>query len=460
MAGTFIHRGPVPPSELDLTEGSGMRQMTVAFVLVATAWMPVPAAEVLVLTGARVVPVAGPPLDPGTVVIRDGIIQAVGPAAEVEIPAGDGVTTRDLSGRVILPGLVDTHSHLGGVSGGDASGPLHPEVRALDGVDVLDDSFWRARAGGLTTVNVMPGSGHLMSGQTVYLKLRAEPRTIADWLLCDDPVTDICGSMKMANGTNSMKGDPFPGTRAKSAAMVRELFVAAETYAGKLARAAGGDDGPTPPARDLRLEAAADVLAGIRPVQFHTHRHDDIATILRLRDEFGFRPVIQHGTEAWMLADELAAAGIGVSFTLVDSPGGKEEILRMRMDAPALLEQAGVDVSLNTDDWITDSRLFLRTAAMAVRHGMSRDAALAAVTLVPARQLGLDQRIGSLEPGKDADLVVLSGDPFSVHTRVLETWVEGQRVYHAADPDHRRYATGGWQVYQPGAVHHHDGCWR
>ena len=126
-----------------------------------------------------------------------------------------------------------------------------------------------------------------------------------------------------------------------------------------------------------------------------------------------------------MLADELAEAGIGVSFTLVDSPGGKEEILRMRMDGPALLEQAGVDVSINTDDWITDSRLLLRTAAMAVRHGMTRAGGLEAVTLAPARQLGLADRIGSLEPGKVGNLVVWTGDPFELSTRVEAVVIRG-----------------------------------
>jgi imidazolonepropionase-like amidohydrolase len=149
-----------------------------------------------------------------------------------------------------------------------------------------------------------------------------------------------------------------------------------------------------------------------------------------------------------------------VAFTLIDSPGGKEEILRMRMDAPALLERAGVAVSINTDDWITDSRLLLRTAAMAVRSGMTREGALRAVTIVPARQLGLDGRVGSIEAGKDADLVVLSGDPFAVRTQVLETWVEGHQVYDAASPEHRKYALGGYGVYPATAGGHHDGCWR
>ena len=404
-------------------------------------------AETIAFTGATVMTVSGATIDGGTVVVKEGKIVAVGKNAKIP----RGAKTVDLSGKVLIPGLVDTHSHLGGVSGGDGSGPLHPEVRALDGIDIFDDSLWRARAGGITTINVMPGSGHLMSGQTVYLKLRDQPTTIQDWLFCDDPESDVCGSMKMANGTNSMRGKPFPGTRAKSAAMVRELFVAAQQYAEKL-------DGDKKPDRDLGLEAVAQVLSGERRVQHHTHRQDDVATVLRLKREFGFDVVLQHGTETWMLADEIAAAGVGVSFTLVDSPGGKEEIMRMRMDAPAILEKAGVSVSINTDDWVTDSRLLLRTAAMAVRHGMSRDGALAAITLRPAEHLGLSDRIGSIEVGKDADLVVLTGDPFSVRTEVLETWVEGRQIYDASNPQHVAYDAGGWNVYRSNTIHTHEGC--
>lgn len=437
--------------------------MREALLLLTAVVLALPAAaadRVIAFRGATVLPIAGPPIEDGVVVVRGTKIEAVGRDGEIRVPRDAEVV--DLGGRVLMPGLVDTHSHLGDVSGGDRSAALHPGVRALDGVNVHDDSFWRARAGGLTTINVMPGSGHLMSGQTIYLKLRRDPRRIEDWLFCDDPLTDVCGSMKMANGTNSMHDKPFPGTRAKSAAMVRDLFVRAQNYTSKRERAASGDKGPEDktPDRDLQLEAVAQVLRGERRVQHHTHRHDDVATILRLKKEFGFDVVLQHGTETWMLADELAAAGIGVSFTLVDSPGGKEEILRMRMDAPALLERAGVDVSINTDDWITDSRLLLRTAAIAVRHGMTREGALEAVTLAGARHLGLDDRVGSIEPGKDADLVVLSGDPLSVRARVLETWVEGRRVYDASDPEHEKYARGGWQVYRMAAGHEHGGCWR
>ena len=395
-----------------------------------------------VFRGAYVLPIAGPPIESGALVVEGGSIVAVGGA---DLPAPPGAVEHDLTGRVLMPGVVDSHSHVGSVSGGDRSSPLHPDVRALDSIDIASDSFWRARAGGITTVNVMPGSGHLMSGQTVHLKLRAGGRTIEDWLLCEDPLTEVCGGMKMANGTNPLREPPFPGTRARSAALVRGLYHEAQAYVERQAGRAAGDP---PPARDLRMEALAEVLAGERIVQHHTHRHNDIATVLRLREEFGFRVVIQHGTEAWKLADELAAAGVPVSITFIDAPGGKEETLDWSLEAGAILERAGVEVAFNTDDFITDSRLLLRAAALSVRNGMSRAKALEALTLVPARMLGLEARVGSLEAGKDADFVVLSGDPLSAYTKVEQTWVEGRLVYDRSNPEHRRYAVGGYDVYR------------
>ncbi|HUP24453.1 MAG TPA: amidohydrolase family protein [Thermoanaerobaculia bacterium] len=407
-------------------------------------------APVRAFRGAQLHPIAGPPIEQGVLVVEGGRILAVG-GSSTTIPRGAEVI--DVGGKVILPGLVDTHSHLGSVSGGDRSAPLHPGVRALDSIDVRSDSFWRARAGGITTINVMPGSGLLMSGQTVYIKLRRDPRTIDDWLFCDDPIGGICGAMKMANGTNPLDPPPQSGSRAKSAALVRALYVKAQEYQHKVDEAAADSAKKAPP-RDLELEALLQVLRGERIVQHHTHRHNDIATVLRLQQEFGFRVVIQHGSEAWKVADQLAAAKVPVSITFIDAPGGKEEVLGWRLDAPAILERAGVDVGFNTDDWITDSRLLLRAPALAVRYGMSREKALEGVTLAAARMLGLEERVGSLEPGKDADFVVLSGDPLSVYTQVEETWVEGERVFDRDDPEHRRFAVGGYRVYRDLATHH------
>src|SRR5690606_15391199 len=153
-----------------------------------------------------------------------------------------------------------------------------------------------------------------------------------------------------------------------------------------------------------------------RIVHFHTHRHDDILTVLRLAKEFGFRPVLHHVSEGSLVAAEIAAAGVPSSIIVVDSPGGKLEAARLSLGTGAALERAGADVGFHTDDSITDSRFFLRSAALAVRAGMSRQAALAGLTIAGARMLGLEGRVGSLEPGKDADLIVLSGDPLSAFT--------------------------------------------
>ncbi len=439
-----------------------MRKRTRPFTLIlalAALYVALPAAaqeEPHVFRGAQILPIAGPPIESGVLVVQGGKITDVG-GPDTRAPRR--AVEHDLSGKVLMPGLVDTHSHVGSVSGGDRSSPLHPEVRNLDSIDVAADSVWRARAGGITTLNMMSGSGHLMSGQTAYVKLRDGARTIEDWLYCDDPLTGICGGMKMANGTNSIGQPPFPGTRSKSAALVRNLYHEAVAYVEKMAETADGDDDDdgngAPAKRDLRMEALAQVLAGDRIVQHHTHRHNDIATVLRLKEEFGFRVVVQHGTESWKVAEELAAAGVPVSITWIDSPGGKEEVIDWNMEMGAILERAGVDVAFNTDDSVTDSRLLFRAAAIAVRYGMSREKALEALTLAPARMLGLEDRIGSLEAGKDADFVVLSGDPLSVYSKVEQTWVEGTMIYDRSNPDHRKYAVGGYKVYRTTAEEEH-----
>lgn len=395
--------------------------------------------------GATIYPVSGPPLQEGMLIVEDGRIIEVGPV-RANIP---GVHQVDVSGKVIMPGLVDTHSHTGGGDGGDSSGPLHPDVRILDAIDPRADSFERARAGGITTLNAMPGSGHLMSGQTAYVKLR-DADTIEEMLFCDDPLTDVCGGMKMANGTNSLRGsNGFPDTRARSAALVREMFYEALAY-----RESGKEDSVG--VRDLRKEALLQVIDGERIVHFHTHRHDDILTALRLGREFGFTPVLHHVSEGWRVAEEIAASGAPASIIVLDSPGGKLEARGLYIDTGAALERAGVDVAYHTDDYITDSRLFLRSAALGVRGGMSRETALEAMTLAGARMLGLDDRLGSLEPGKDADFVILSGDPFSVYTRVEQTWVEGQKVFDLADPEDHAYAVGGYEAYRTTALDHED----
>lgn len=411
-------------------------------IIVALAFFAMAAppaqSEATAFVNAHLIPISGPEIPVGAVVVEDGVLTAIGASADVTIPVG--ATVRDMEGKVVMPGLICTHSHVGRPAGGDRSAPLNPEVRVLDAIDVRHSSLQRAQAGGLTCVNVMPGSGHLLSGQTVYLKLK-DGNTIEDLLIRHEDGR-IAGGIKMANGTNSRRDPPFPGTRAKSAALVREKYVAAQTYRDKIARADG--DPEKMPARDLGLEALVEVLNGERVVHHHTHRHDDILTVLRLSEEFGFKVVLHHVSEGWMVADEIAAAGAPCSVITIDSPGGKQEAINLLNETGGVLEKAGVSVSFHTDDYINDSRLFLRSPALAVRAGMSREAALRAVTLEAAKQLDLDGRIGSLEVGKDADLCVLDGDPLSVYSLVLETWVEGVRVFDITTEEGRLRAYGGY----------------
>jgi imidazolonepropionase-like amidohydrolase len=405
----------------------------------------------LAFTGGRIIPIAGPEIADGVLVVQGGRIVAAGAAGSVRIP--EGAKRIDLSGKVVMPGLVDSHSHIGSPEGADSSAPIQPDVRILDALNMRDARIHKARAGGITTVNVMPGSGHLLSGQTLYLKLRAG-KNIEDFLIRTADGR-IAGGIKLANGTNSRRAAPFPGTRGKSAALFREQFVKAQEYREKVRKADG--DAAKLPSRDLRLEALGEVLDGKRVAHFHTHRHDDIMTALRLSKEFGFRVVLQHVSDAWAVAEEIAEARAPSSLILIDSPGGKIEAKDNRFQNGAALEKAGALAGFHTDDGITDSRLFRRQAALAVRAGMSREKALYGLTMANALMLDLDKQVGSFEAGKEADFIILSGDPLSVYTHVLETWVEGFKVFDRANPKDYLYAVGGYGAgHDQPAVFLHD----
>jgi imidazolonepropionase-like amidohydrolase len=428
-----------------------MKRVITSFFVLFTLFCSVFGQErPVAFVGARLIPIVGQPIENGILLIQNGKITAVGDARTIRLASN--VQIIDVKGKVIMPGLVDTHSHIGEGSGADGSGPIQPEVRILDSLNARASSLQRAQAGGITTVNVMPGSGHLDSGQTLYLKLR-DGATKVDDLLIYDRDGKYLGGIKFANGTNSIRagGGSFPGTRAKAAALVREQFVKAQDYKAKIARAAG--DASKMPTRDLAMETLVEVLDGRRTVHFHTHRHDDILTVLRLQKEFGFKVVLQHVSEAWKVADEIAKAGVPSSIIMIDAPGGKLETMDFGFNNGAVLEKAGALVGFHTDDYITDSRLFLRSAGLAIRFGMSRDKALYGMTMAGAMMLGMQDRVGSLEAGKDADFIVLSGDPLSVYSRVEQTWVEGRKVFDRSNPADYLIAVGGFGATNDRLVH-------
>ena len=403
----------------------------------------------------RIIPIVGDPIEQGILIVQNGKITAVGDARTVRLSSE--VTIVDLKGKVIMPGFVDTHSHVGSPAGADSTAPIQPDVRILDSVNPRALSLQRAQAGGITTVNVMPGSGHLDSGQTLYLKLRDDALKIDDLLILDKD-GKYMGGIKFANGTNALRtgSGPFPGTRAKSAALVRDQFIKAQEYRAKIAKA-GSDKTKLPP-RDLAMEALVEVLDRKRVVHFHTHRHDDIMTALRLAKEFNFRIVLQHVSEAWKVADEIAKSGAHSSIIMIDSPGGKLETVEVDYKNGAALEKAGAPFGFHTDDGITDSRWFIRSAGVAVRAGLSRDKALYAMTMAGAIMLDMADRVGSLETGKDADFIVLSGDPLSIYTHIEQTWVEGKKVFDRSRAEDFVFAVGGKGATDDGDLSHGAHC--
>jgi imidazolonepropionase-like amidohydrolase len=415
-----------------------------------------PAEDVpIVYRGARIYTVAGPLIENGVLIVHKGRIAAVGPMDTVAIPPN--AVIHDVTGKTIIPGLVDTHSHIGifgrpgvgaSADGNEMTGPIQPGLRAIDAINPDDPGIRMALAGGVTTANIMPGSGNAIGGQTLYVKLRG---AVVEAMRILTSV--VLGGIKFANGENvkgayTKKGQA-PFTRMKTAALQREQLVKARAYQRQWAAykeaAAQGKAGP-PPERDLGLESLVEVLERKRTVHFHSHRADDLMTAVRLAEEFGFELVLHHCTEGYRVADELAKRGIAVSLTLVDSPGGKPEVLGLLEENAAILFKAGVKVAINTDDFITESRFFLRTGAIAVRGGVSEDDALKALTLHGAQILHLDDRCGSLEKGKDADFVILSGPPFSIYTQVLETHVEGVKVFDRERHEDWCYQTGGFAL--------------
>lgn len=389
--------------------------------------------SVFAITGAHVVPIAGDPFD-GTVVVRDGRIEALG--TDVEIPSGAVEVEAD--GGWVLPGFVDAHTHLGvheegeGSVGNDTNemtDPVTAAARALDAINPRERGFEDALTGGVTAVNVNPGSGNPIGGLTVAI------RTYGSTV--DEMVLRSPSGLKSALGENPKRvyGEKkqLPSTRLGTALVIRQAMTAAADYVTKK-KSGRGDDGDHVPT-DLTSEALALVLSGAIPWRQHSHRLDDIATALRLADEFGYRLVLDHGTESHLIADTLADRGIPVLYGPLIISRVKVETRERTLRAPGVLEKAGVDVSIITDHPVVPVDHLVTQAALCVKEGMSVEGALRAITINPARVMGVDDRIGSLEPGKDADLVLWSADPFLLQSRAMQVWSQGRAVYRfdAAD---------------------------
>jgi imidazolonepropionase-like amidohydrolase len=398
------------------------------------------------IVGGRVVPVEGEPIEGGTVLFRDGKITAIeGPGFTVP----SDVVMVDASGKWVLPGFIDAHAHAGvseeaeGWAGQDTNERTDPNtahVRALDAINPADQGFRDAIIGGVLAVNVNPGSANPIGGQTVAIKCWG--RTVDEMVLREP------AGLKSALGENPKRvyGDrnETPSTRLGTAAVIRGAFVAAQNYQAKLAAAAQKDSSERPVVdRDLKLEALSRVLRREIPWRQHCHRADDIATAMRMAREFGYDLVIDHGTEAHLLAGQIAAAQIPVIIGPLFTSRSKVELRNRSLANPGRLAAAGVTIAITTDHPVVPINFLIHQATLAVKEGLDPVTALQAVTINPARIIGVDDRIGSLAVGKDADLVIWSGDPLDVMSRAERAFLDGQEIYHY-DYDRREGIFASW----------------
>ena len=398
----------------------------------------------IAITNGKVMTITQGTLERGTVLVEDGRIVAVG--EEVEIP--EDAEVYDATGKVVMPGLIDAHCHVGlfpdGVGweysdGNEMTDPITPHLRALDAVHPEDPAFKELVAAGVTTVLTGPGSGNLIGGQWVCLK--TAPKPSVEQMVLLEPA-----GMKMALGENPKRvyGEQkkAPSTRMGNAAKLRAALVDAQNYLDKWRRheadladyqakveAEDKDaEEPKPPERDLKLEALGKVLRREMKARVHAHRADDMLTAIRIAEEFDLDLTLEHATEGYKIADILVAKGIPVTAGPILFSRVKYELKNMTPKNPGLMAKAGVKVAIQTDEMSAVKYLTIN-AALAMREGMAEEEALKAITINPAEIIGVADRVGSLEVGKDADLVVFSGHPFDYRTVAELVLVDGQVAY-------------------------------
>lgn len=403
---------------------------TLLFLLAAGAF----AQEPIVLKNAIVHTVANGTFT-GHVVLRDGKIADAGP--NILIPGGAKVI--DATGKHVIPGIIDCHTHIALDSINESSVSVSSMVSVADMVNPDDPSIYRALAGGVTTANALHGSANAIGGQNVVIKMRwgrdaaglvmAEAPKGIKFALGENPKRQGQGGQTQPGGAQNLR---YPGTRMGVEDVIRQAFTEAREYQAAWKRYQANRAGP-PPRRDLRLEPLVEVLEGKRLVHAHCYRADEILMLLRVADEFKFKiATLQHVLEGYKVAKEIQQHGAGAS-TFSDWWSYKMEAWDAIPYNAAILHNKGVLVSLNSDD-ASGAELMRRLnteAAKVVKYGgVSPEDALAMITLNPAKQLGIDKFVGSIEPGKQADLVVYDKDPLSIYAKVERVFIDGIEYFN------------------------------
>lgn len=410
-----------------------MHLMTKTFVATAALLVllgPAPAATAqdAVVYGDVVHTLAGPPIEDGVVIIVNGRISAVGPAASTRVPTSvPGMEMPILRAPVVVPGFIDAHTTVG-LTGWtnqdgdqdmlDPTDPLQPELRALDSYNARDPLVAWLASLGVTTVHTGHAPGAVITGQTLIAKTR--PGTADEVVLV--PAAMVCATL---GDEATAEGKKAPGTRSKAAAMLRQSLVDARIYADKM----GNEDASKRPDRDLRKETMARVLSGELPLLVTAQRHQDIATALRLADEFGFTLVLDGASDAHQLLPEIAAAGVAVfpHPMMVRAWGPTAPFANASFETPRLLLEAGIPMAQQSgfEDYVPKVRVLPLEAAIAGRWGLSWEDNLASITRESAKILGIDDQVGTLEVGKHGDVALFDGDPFEYTTHCLGTVIEG-----------------------------------
>lgn len=376
--------------------------------------------------GAKIYTITNGVIDEGVVLVEGGKIKDVG--KDVFIPQGTKIY--DAKGMTLTPGLIDAHSHLAVFGepsvwahsdGNEITSPITAHLRGMDSLNPQDPAIKDVVEAGVTTVYTGPGSANLIGGTGFAMKLRGN--TAESMII---PGTE---AMKMALGENPKKAygewqKKTPATRMASAAVLREALVKAENYIKKVEK---GDDYE----RDLKMEALAKVLKREMKARIHAHRADDIMTAIRILEEFSVDFVLEHATEGFMIADIIAKKNIPCTVGPLLMGRSKMELLNVTLKNPGILAEAGVKVAIQCDATSGTKWLGLH-AGLAVREGMDPDEALRAITITPAEILGIESMVGSIEPGKDADLVLFSGHPFETMTVAKKVFIDGELVHERA----------------------------
>jgi imidazolonepropionase-like amidohydrolase len=401
------------------------------------------AQSVVAIQGGKVLTVTQGVIENGTVLIENGKIAAVG--ADVQVPAGAKVI--DARGKVVIPGLIDSGTRLGlveipeeqtTVDSTEYTEPVQPDLRVLDALNPRSELLRVARTEGITNALSTSAEGNLVAGQCAFIRLNGDT---VEQLVVKSPAALLINLGEPSKLTYVKKDKP-PTTRMGEIALIRQAFLKArhyraeqEAFAKKQAEGKA-EKGPkhkedwkdaAPPARDLKMEALVAALDGKIPVVVRAERVSDIEVALRLAEEFGFKLVLARATAAWRLAETLGAKKIPVIVGPVQEEPSRMESLDTRLDNAAILHRAGVPIAIQSDA-DTDVRELPFAVEYAIAHGLPDDVALAAVTINPARFFGLDDRLGSIEAGKQANLVILDGMPFYVKTHVVAEFIDGRQV--------------------------------